>query len=170
MRGEKVFVDFSGQKPRVFDPLVGGPVEVELFVAVLGASSSTYAEATLDQTLASWIRAHVHAFTYFEGTPTTAVPDQLKAAVTVPCRYEPTVQRHYAELGRHHDMAIVPARPRKPKDKAKAERGLQIVQRWILARIRNEQFFSLEAGAAEAWHSTASDLLRMATEFVDACV
>lgn len=143
--GEKVFVDFSGKKPRVFDPLVGGPVEVELFVAVLGASSFTYAEATLDQTLASWIRAHVHAFTYFEGTPTTAVPDQLKAAVTVPCRYEPTVQRHYAELGRHYDMAIVPARPRKPKDKAKAERGVQVVQRWILARIRNEQFFSLEA-------------------------
>ena len=143
--GEKVFVDFAGKKPCIFDPLTGERVEVELFVAVLGASSFTYAEATRDQTLSSWIRAHVRAFTYFEGTPATAVPDQLKAAVTVPCRYEPTVQRHYAELGQHYDMAIVPARPRKPKDKAKAERGVQVVQRWILARLRHETFFSIEA-------------------------
>lgn len=143
--GEKVFVDFSGKKPRVFDPLSGKSEEVELFVAVLGASSFTYAEATRDQKLASWIAAHVHAFTYFEGTPKIGVPDQLKSAVVVPCRYEPTVQRHYAELGRHYDMVIVPARPRKPKDKAKAERAVQVVQRWILARIRNEQFFSIEA-------------------------
>ena len=143
--GEKVFVDFSGKKPRIFDPLTGAWVEVELFVAVLGASSFTYAEATPDQTLGSWIRAHVHSFSYFEGTPSIAVPDQLKAAVTVPCRHEPTVQRHYAELGQHYDMAIVPARPRKPKDKAKAERAVQVVQRWILARLRNEKFFSIEA-------------------------
>ena len=142
--GEKVFVDFSGKKPRVFDRETGEHVDVELFVAVLGASSFTYAEATRDQTLGSWIRAHVRAFSYFEGTPKAAVPDQLKAAVVVPCRYEPTLQRHYAELGRHYDMAIVPARPRKPKDKAKAERGVQVVQRWILARLRNETFFSIE--------------------------
>lgn len=143
--GEKVFVDFSGKKPFVFDPLTGECVEVELFVAVLGASSFTYVEATRDQTLASWIRAHVRAFTYFGGTPATAVPDQLKAAVTVPCRYEPTVQRHYAELGHHYQMAIVPARPYKPKDKAKVERAVQVAQRWILARLRHETFFSIEA-------------------------
>jgi len=143
--GEKVFVDFSGKKPCVFDPLTGECVEVELFVAVLGASSFTYAEATRDQTLPSWIRAHVRAFTYFEGTPASAVPDQLKAAVTVACRYEPTVQRHYAELGQHYQMAIVPARPRKPKDKAKVEVAVQVAQRWILARLRNETFFSIEA-------------------------
>jgi transposase len=143
--GEKAFVDFSGKKPRVFDPLENAFVEVELFVAVLGASSFTYAEATRDQTLASWIRAHVRAFTYFEGTPTTAVPDQLRAAVSVPCRHEPTVQRHYAELGEHYEMAIVPARPRRPKDKAKVERAVQVAQRWILARLRNEQFFTLES-------------------------
>lgn len=143
--GEKVFVDFSGKRPSVFDPLTGEHVESELFVGVLGASSYTYAEATRDQTLGSWIRAHVRMFAYFEGTPKMAVPDQLKAAVVVPCRYEPTLQRHYAELGRHYDMAIVPARPRKPKDKAKAERGVQVVQRWILARLRHETFFSIEA-------------------------
>lgn len=143
--GQKVFVDFSGKKPRIFDPLTGEREEVQLFVAVLGASSFTYAEATPDQSLGSWIRAHVHAFGYFEGTPATAVPDQLKAAVTVPCRYEPTVQRHYAELGQHYAMAIVPARPRKPKDKAKAEVGVQVAQRWVLARLRNETFFSIEA-------------------------
>lgn len=143
--GEKVFVDFSGKKPQVFDPLTGRHEEVELFVAVLGASSFTYAEAVTDQTIASWIGAHVRAFKYFEGTPKVSVPDQLKAAVVVPCRYKPTVQRHYAELGRHYGMAIVPARPRKPKDKAKAERGVQVVQRWILARLRNEKFFSLTA-------------------------
>ena len=143
--GETVFVDFSGKKPRIFDPLSGESVEVDLFVATLGASSFTYVEATRDQTLWSWIRAHVHAFAYFEGTPSTAVPDQLKAAVTVPCRHEPTVQRHYAELGQHYGMAIVPARPRRPKDKAKVERAVQVAQRWILARLRHEQFFSLEA-------------------------
>lgn len=143
--GEKVFVDFSGKKPCFTDPLTGQRTEAELFVAVLGASSFTYAEATVDQTLSSWVAAHVRAFTYFDGTPKVSVPDQLKAAVVVPCRYEPTIQRHYAELGRHYGMSIVPARPRKPKDKAKAERGVQVVQRWVLARLRHEQFFSLEA-------------------------
>ncbi len=155
--GEKVFVDFSGKKPGYFDPLTGQYQEAELFVAVLGASSFTYAVATPDQTLGSWIRAHVRAFAYFEGTPKVAVPDQLKAAVVVACRYEPTVQRHYAELGRHYDMAIVPARPRKPKDKAKAERGVQVVQRWILARLRHETFFSIEA-LNERIHELLEDL------------
>lgn len=143
--GEATFVDFSGKRPRITDPLTGADVVLELFVAVLGASSYTYAEATPDQTLASWIAAHVRAFTYFGGTTQVAVPDQLKAAVTVPCRHEPTIQRTYAELGRHYEMAIVPARPRKPKDKAKAERAVQVAQRWILARLRNETFFSIES-------------------------
>lgn len=143
--GWAVFVDFSGKKPRIIDPLTGASCEVELFVAALGASSYTYAEATASQTIGDWLRAHVHAFEYFEGTPKIAVPDQLKSAVTQSCRYEPTVQRTYAELGRHYEMAIVPARPRKPKDKAKAEVAVQVAQRWILARLRNETFFSLEA-------------------------
>lgn len=143
--GEMMFVDFSGKKPRIVDPKTGEAQEVELFVAVLGASSYTYVEATASQTIGDWLRAHVHAFEYFGGTPKVAVPDQLKSAVTQPCRYEPTIQRTYAELGRHYEMAIVPARPRKPKDKAKAEVAVQVVQRWILARLRNETFFSLEA-------------------------
>jgi transposase len=142
--GERVFVDFSGKKPRVVDRTTGASQEVELFVAVLGASNFTYAEATASQKIGDWLRAHVHAFAYFGGTPKVAVPDQLRSAVTVPCRYEPTIQRTYAELGRHYEMAIVPARPRKPKDKSKAEVGVQVAQRWVLARLRNETFFSLE--------------------------
>ncbi len=141
--GEKVFLDYSGKRPRVVDPKTGEVREVELFVAVLGASNYTYVEATESQRLADWIGSNVRTFEYFGGCPAIGVPDQLKAAVTISRRHEPTINRTYAELGRHYSMAIVPARPRKPKDKAKVEVGVQIAQRWILARLRNETFFSL---------------------------
>ena len=120
-------------------------IEVELFVAVLGASNYTYAETTLTQRITDFIASHVRAFAYFGGAPKMTVPDQLKSAVRVPCRYEPTIQRTYSELGHHYGTAIVPARPRKPRDKAKVEVAVQVAQRWILARLRNETFFSHEA-------------------------
>lgn len=141
--GEKAFVDYSGVTPHFVDPTTGERIEVELFVGVLGASNRTYAEATLTQQIADFIGSHVRMYKYFGGVPKMTVPDQLRSAVSVPCRYEPTINRTYAELGRHYGTAIVPAAPRKPKEKAKVEVGVQIAQRWILARLRNETFFSL---------------------------
>lgn len=143
--GERAFVDYSGKKPCIVDPTTGEAIDVELFVAVLGASNLTYAEATRTQKILDFVSSHVRAFEYFEGAPKTTVPDQLRSAVRVPSRYEPTIARTYAELGRHYGTAIVPARPGKPRDKAKVEVAVQIAQRWILARMRNETFFSLEA-------------------------
>lgn len=142
--GDKTFVDYSGKKPSVVDAATGEVTEMELFVAVLGASNLTCAEATRTQTMGDFVASHVRAFEYFQGVTQVVVPDQLRSAVRVPCRYEPTVTRTYAELGRHYGTAIVPARPAKPRDKAKVEVAVQVAQRWILARLRNETFFSLE--------------------------
>lgn len=113
-----------------FAPETGERIEVELFVAVLGASNYTYAEATRTQTVADWVMSHVRALEYFGGAPCAIVPDQLRSAVTRPCRYEPGVQRTYDELGRHYDAVIFPARPLHPRDKAKVEVGVQVAQRW----------------------------------------
>lgn len=143
--GEKGFVDYSGRRPHFIDPQTGAQIDVELFVAVLGASNLTFATATLTQRVPDFVASHVKAFEYFGGVPKMTVPDQLKSAVTVSCRYEPTINRTYAELGRHYNTAIVPARPNHPRDKAKVEVAVQVAQRWILARIRNEVFFSLES-------------------------
>jgi transposase len=143
--GEKCFVDYSGKTPSYVDPQTGQRVSVELFVAVLGASNFTYAEATWSQKVQDFVLAHVHALAYFGGAPAMWVPDQLKSAVVVACRYEPGIQRTYAEFAAHYDSAVVPARPYKPRDKAKVEVAVLVVQRWILARLRNETFFSLES-------------------------
>lgn len=143
--GDKLFVDYSGKKACIVDPETGERIEVELFVAVLGASNYTYAEATRTQTVPDWVMSHVRALEYFGGAPAAIVPDQLKSGVTRPCRYEPGVQRTYDELGRHYGTVIFPARPLSPRDKAKVEVGVQIAQRWILARLRNQTFFSIEA-------------------------
>ena len=141
--GEKCFVDYSGKKPSYVDAHTGEVVEVELFVAVLGASNYTYAEVTATQRVPDFIAAHVRAYEYFGGATEMTVPDQLKSGVTKACRYEPGIQRTYAEMARHYGTAIVPARPYKARDKAKVEVAVQIAQRWILARLRNQTFFSL---------------------------
>jgi len=143
--GEKLFVDYAGQKPHVVDPHTGEVRDVELFVAVLGASNYTYAEATATQQIADWIQAHVRAFEFLDGIPGAVVPDQLKSGVTRPCRYEPELQRCYEELALHYGTVILPARPASPRDKAKVEVGVQVAERWILARLRHETFFSLTA-------------------------
>lgn len=143
--GEKTFTDYSGKKPRIVDATSGELLEVELFVGVLGASSYTFAEASRTQRIEDWLRSHVHMVEYFDGVSTMVVPDQLKSAVTTPCRYEPGITRSYAQWAQHYGTAIVPARPGKPKDKAKVEVGVQVAQRWILARLRNETFFTLDA-------------------------
>ena len=141
--GEKMFIDFSGQRPRVADRQTGELIKVELFVAVLGASSYTYAEAIPNQQAPHWIRAHCNAIQYFGGSPQVYVPDNLKSAVTKACRYEPLVQRTYEEMARHYGAVVIPTRPYKPKDKAKVEVAVQVAERWILAVIRNETFWSL---------------------------
>jgi transposase len=143
--GDKMFVDYSGKKPHYIELTTGEVVEVELFVAVLGASSYTYAEATHTQTIADFTASNARAFTFFDGVTNAVVPDQLKSAVTIANRYEAGIQRTFAELGRHYGTTILPARPRSPRDKSKVEVAVQVAQRWILARIRNERFDSLGA-------------------------
>lgn len=143
--GEKVFVDYAGQKPHLIDPTTGEIIAVELFVGVLGASNYTYAEATLTQQLPDWLGSHARMFACFGGVPIAVVCDQLKTGVTVPCRYEPGLQRTFAELGEHYGTTILPARPAAARDKAKVEVAVQIAERWILARLRHERFFSLAA-------------------------
>lgn len=143
--GEKMFADYSGRRPRVVDFRTGEVNEVELFIAVLGASSLKYAEATRSQQSLDFIQSHIRAFEYFGGVPKALVPDQLKSGVTGSSPYEPIIQRTYEEMARHYGTVVLPARPAKPKDKAKVERAVQVAQRWILARLRNETFFSLDA-------------------------
>ena len=141
--GEKLFVDYCGQTVLVINAATGEVSEVQVFVAVLGASNYTFAEATRSQKLEDWIGSHVRAFAFFGGTPQLVVPDNLKSGVTRACRYEPLVNQTYAEMLRHYNTVALPARPYKPKDKAKVEVGVQVVTRWILARLRKQQFFSL---------------------------
>jgi transposase len=141
--GEKLFVDFAGHTMEVVDGATGEVGRAEIFVAVLGASSFIYAEATWSQTLPDWIGAHVNALAAIGGVPRQIVSDNLKSGITRACFYEPTVNRTYAEMATHYGTAIIPARPYKPRDKAKVEVGVQVVQRWILARLRNRRFFSL---------------------------
>ena len=114
-----------------------------MFVAALGASSMTYAEATFTQTLSDWIGSHTRAIAFFGGVPEMIVSDNLKSGITKACFYEPAVNRAYAEMATHYDTAIVPARPLKPRDKAKVEVAVQVTTRWIIARLRNAKFFSL---------------------------
>ena len=141
--GEKVFVDYSGKRLHLIDPETGELIPVELFVGVLGASGYLFAEATAGQTLPEWIGSHIRMLEFYGGCPAVFVPDNLLSGVTHPCRYEPEVNRSYADLARFYGAVVIPARVRKPKDKAKAEAGVLLAQRWILATLRNRTFFSL---------------------------
>jgi transposase len=141
--GEKLFVDFSGKRPHLVDPKTGEELAVELFVGVLGASGLIYAEATRSQDLPSWVDAHVRMLDYCQGSPAIWVPDNLKSGVTRANRYEPEVNRTYAELARHYDAVVIPARVATPTDKPKAEVSVQIAQRWVLAALRHRTFFTL---------------------------
>ena len=142
--GEKVFIDYSGDGIPIVDPATGDVSEAALFVAVLGASSYTYAEATSSQKLPCWIESHIHAYEYYGGVPELTVPDNPKTAVTRACRYDPDVNVTYLEMAKYYNTAVLPARPRKPRDKAKVEAGVLLAQRWILAALRNHKFFSIE--------------------------
>jgi transposase len=141
--GEKMFTDYAGKKPHWIDPMTGELKPAELFVAVLGASNYTYAEATETQKVADWIGSNTRAVEYFGGVPTLTIPDQLKSAVTKASAYEPEIQRNFEQWATHYGTLVLPARPRRPRDQAKVEVGVQVVERWILARLRHQRFFSL---------------------------
>ena len=141
--GEKVFVDFAGDMIEVVDPMTGEVRPMKLFVAAMGASNYIFAQARPSEQIADWIGAHVDLFAFLGGAPKFVVCDNLKAAVTNPDRYEPGLNRSYLELADHYGIAILPARPYKPRDKAKVEQSVLIAERWILARLRNRRFFRL---------------------------
>jgi len=141
--GEKLFVDHAGPTVKWTDPTTGQTREASVFVAVLGASNYTYAEATEHRDLPSWIGSHTRALEFFGGVPTLVVPDNWKTAVKSPCFYEPDLNPTYREWAEHYQTVILPARVRKPRDKAKVEAGVLLVERWILAALRKRTFFSL---------------------------
>lgn len=141
--GESLFVDYAGQTIPIHDRITGAVAEAQIFVAVLGGSNYTYAEATVDQSLPSWTGSHVRCFEYMGGVAQRVVPDNLKAGVSKACRYEPEINPTYRDLGSYYDTVIMPARVASPQDKAKVECGVLVVERWILAVLRNRKFFSL---------------------------
>jgi len=142
--GEKMFVDFSGLKGEVADSRTGEITEVEIFVAALGASGYTYAEAIRDQRKLSIITAHNHAFEYFGGVTEMLIPDNMKAAVNRADKYDPDLNETYQDMAEYYGAVVLPARPYRPKDKPKVELSVKLVQRWILARLRHRVFFSIE--------------------------
>ena len=142
--GEKLFIDYSGKRPVIWNRETGEAEEVELYVAVLGASNYTYVEATRTQKLADFVMSTIRALEYFGVVPEILVPDQLRSAVSGPDRHDPEINPTYAEMAAHYGTAVIPARPRKPRDKAKVENGVLIAQRWILACLRNRRFYSLD--------------------------
>lgn len=142
--GEKTFIDYAGQTVPIIDGLTGEIREAQVFLAVLGASNYTYAEATWSQRLPDWIGSHVRALAWFGGVTELLIPDNLKSGVDKACRYEPVLNPTYHDLATHYQTTVLPARARKPKDKAKAEAGVLLVERWILARLRHHRFFSLD--------------------------
>jgi transposase len=144
LAGEKLFLDYAGQTVPIFNPDTGKvELDAQIFIGTMGASNYSYAEATASQALPDWIKSHICAFEFFGGVPQILVPDNLKSGITHPCRYEPDVNHTYLDLSRHYGTTVIPARPGKPKDKAKVESSVLIVERWILAALRNHRFFSL---------------------------
>ncbi len=141
--GEKLFVDYAGMTVGIIDPSTGEERQAQLFVAALGASGYTYAEVTWTQGLEDWITSHQNCFSWMGGCPEIVVPDNLRSAVVKAHRYEPDINPTYQEMAEHHDLAVVPARVRRPREKAKAELSVLLAERWILAALRNRRFFSL---------------------------
>jgi len=141
--GEKLFIDYAGQTAPIVDRSTGEIIEAQIFIATLGASNYTFAEATVSQDLPSWINSHVRAFEFFQGVAEILVPDNLKAGVSSPCRYEPDINPTYQDLAQHYGAVVIPARPGKARDKAKVESAVLVAERWILAALRNHTFFGL---------------------------
>jgi transposase len=158
--GDKLFIDYAGDTvPVIVDRLTGETRQAQIFVAVLGASNFTYVEATWTQGLSDWIGAHTRAFAAIGGVPRLLIPDNAKVAVIKACLYEPQVNRTYAEMAAHYGTAVLPTRPHRPRDKAKVEVAVLVVERWILARLRHRRFTSL----AEL-NATIAELLKRLNE------
>lgn len=155
--GEKLFIDFCGPTVPVIDPDTGEIRRVAIFVAVMGASNYTYVEACEGQDMMSWLNANSRCLTFLGGVPELLIPDNLRSAVKKADRYEPEINASYQALAEHFGTVILPARPRKPKDKPKAENGVLIVERWLLARIRNETFYTLRS-LNQRLHELLNDL------------
>lgn len=166
--GEKLLVDYAGQTVPVVDRATGEVRPAQIFVAVLGASNYTYVEATWTQGLADWIGSHRRCLEFVGGVPALLIPDNLKAGVTSPCFYDPELNRTYQKLAEHYQVAVMPARIRRPRDKAKAETGVQGVERWILARLRNRRFFSL-AELNEALRALLTEYNRRPFQKLEGC-
>jgi transposase len=149
--GERLFVDYAGLTVPLHDPHSGQIHEAQIFVAALGASHYLYAEATRSQQLPDWIEAHIHAFEYLQGVPEITTPDNLKSGVAKACRYDPDVNPTYQDMATHYGTAIIPTRPRQPRDKAKAESGVQVVEREVLAPLRHQTFFALAELNGAIW-------------------
>ncbi len=149
--GDKLFLDYAGQPAWLTDPTTGARTPIPLFVAVLGASNYTYAEATRTADLSAWIGSHVRALEYLGGVPAALIPDNHKCGVLRPDRYEPDLHPTYLDLARHYGTTILPTRVRRPKDKAKAETAVLIAERWILAALRHRRYFSLPELNAGIW-------------------
>jgi transposase len=165
--GQKLFVDYSGKRVPIVDPLTGEVRMAEIFVAVLGASSCTYAEATWTQTLPDWIGAHVRMFRFYGAAPRLLVPDNLKSGINKASFYDPEVNRSYAAMAAHYSVGVLPARPRRPRDKAAVEAGVRFAQSYIIGRLRNVTFFSLAecnaAIAAAVERMNAREMRRLGT-------
>ncbi len=141
--GEKMFIDYSGMTMDIINSQTGEIEKAEIFVACLGSSGYSYAEASKNQKKSCFIRSHINAFNFFGGVTSILIPDNLKSAVTKFNWYEPKLNATYQDMANHYETTIIPARPYKPKDKAKVELSVKLVQRWILAKLRNRQFFSV---------------------------
>lgn len=143
--GDKCFLDYAGDTIDIYSKNNNSVIKAQVFIAVLGASNYTFAIATLSQKIPDWIYANVRAFEFFGGVPSLLIPDNLKSAIKDSCKYDPVSNPAYAEMAQHYNTAILPARAYKPKDKANVECGVLIVERWIMARLRKNKFYSLEA-------------------------
>jgi len=166
--GERLFVDYAGQTMPVVDRGTGEVREAQIFVAVLGASNFTYVEATWTQGTPDWIGSHRRCFEFLGGVPALIIPDNVKSGVTSPCFYDPDLNRTYQKLAEHYSTAVLPARVRRPRDKAKAEAGVQGAERWILARLRHRRFFSL-AELNEALRELLAEYNRLPFQKLEGC-
>jgi transposase len=155
--GQKLFVDWSGQKIGITDPKTGALTQASVFVAAMGASHYIFARAYESEQLANWLQGHVEAFEFYGAAPEVVVPDNPKTGIEKACRYEPTLNPSYADLAQHYGIAVVPARVRKPRDKAKVENAVLQVERWVLAPLGERTFFSLD----EANEAIAGQLARL---------
>ena len=162
--GEKMFVDHAGDTIEIINPATGETRSAYIFVAVLGASNYTFAEATWTRDLTDWIGSHTRALQFFQGATKLVVPDQWRAGVSRPCYWEPELNRTYQDWAAHNGVAVVPARPRHARDKAKVEQGVLLTQRWVVAVLRKRQFFSL-GQSNEAIRELVSKLVHSAYRF-----